>query len=407
MNKSGTPTGLNPFLSQQSLIKLLKVSILLKDWFSLDVPWVFLMLGGVFAFVWLIQIFFYLFFYLRVAAMKKASATENFPPLSIIICARNEEENLRKFLPSIVSQDYPEYEIVVVNDCSEDETGEVLKQFAAEYPHLRFTTIQQDDKFTHGKKLALTIGIKSAKYEHILLTDADCQTVSPSWARTMAASFDPGKEIVLGYGGFIRDKGWLNTIIRFDGLFIAMQYLGFASARIPYMGVGRNMAYVKSLFFKHKGFASHARLSSGDDDLFIREAATKNNVVCQISPNAITRTPAKKSFSLWMLQKKRHRTTFPRYKFVHRFLLSLEPLTRALFYFSFPFLLIFDYFFFPALILFGIRLIVQLVAFRFATVRLQEKDLLLYSPLLDILFVFIGSILIISAKTRRRSYPWR
>jgi len=216
-----------------------------------------------------VQLFYYLYFYLSLLKKRPAGDPGKKGPVSVIICARNEEENLRAFMPSVLTQDYPDYEVIVVNDCSEDNTFEVLGELIPRYPHLRVSTVQKDPKFTHNKKFAQFIGIKAAANEYLLFTDADCQPVSPGWITGMVSHFSEKTDFVLGYGGFFRGKGLLNQYIRYDTMTIAMQYLGMAIRGLPYMGVGRNLAYKRSVFFKNKGFSSHNYVISGDDDLFV------------------------------------------------------------------------------------------------------------------------------------------
>ena len=196
-----------------------------------------------------IQILFYLFFYMRISIIKRKKRTAiQEDPVSVIICARNEEENLKKFLPAFLEQKYSNYEVIVVNDSSEDDSEFVLNDFAKKYSHLRISTIKKDAKFSHGKKLAITIGIKAAKYEKMLFCDADCVPQSDQWLRLMQQSFRDKKEIILGYGGYQQQSGFLDKLIRYDTYSIAVNYMSFAHAGIPYMGVGRNLAYTKNIY---------------------------------------------------------------------------------------------------------------------------------------------------------------
>ncbi len=355
---------------------------------------VVLIIGIVWLFAFTIQLFYYLYFYIRIAAKKK-NISNNFPAVSVIICARNEEENLKEFLPSVLEQNYPDYEVIVVNDASEDESHFLLDALSKKYSNLKFTNIKKDDKFSHGKKLAITIGIKAASNDYLLFTDADCKIVSNDWINQMISSYKNDTEVVLGYGGYIREKGFLNKLIRFDTLFIAMQYFGFAKSGNTYMGVGRNLSYKKNLFFKNKGFANHVALISGDDDLFVNENANKKNV--EINTSVHTRSKAKNTFSSWILQKKRHQTTFSRYKAKHKLLLSLEPLSRVIFYLLIPAILILDFNTLPIVaIVFGLRFSIVLLTFYFSTKTLKEQDLLLFSPLFDFVFIFIDLIIKLS-----------
>ena len=328
-------------------------------------------------------------------------------PVSVIICARDEEQNLRMNLPSILNQQYPDFEVVVINDCSKDGTEDVLKGFMKEYPYLKTTTIKEDKKFKHGKKLALTIGIKSASHEWLLLTDADCRPESEFWIDRMQRNFNAGTSIVLGYGGYYARKGLLNTIIRFDSLYIALQYFSYALAGVPYMGVGRNLAYRKSLFFKNKGFARHSHLISGDDDLFINETANGKNTGVEIRPDSHTRSEAKHSWKDWFIQKKRHLTTGPLYKNVTKFLLTLENLSRIFFYAGFIFLVIQTVWLGIILPLFAVRLIIMLSFFKIMSLHLNDKHLLLPSPILDLLLPFLNIFILFTNYVEVRRSRWK
>jgi poly-beta-1,6-N-acetyl-D-glucosamine synthase len=377
-----------------------------QELLNTTVGFISIVLAGIFILCLIIQLFYYLFFYLRLAWYKPKTKNTNYFPVSVVICAHDEAENLEKFLPSVLEQEYQNYEVVVVNDCSEDETEDVLKRFACKYSNLRYTTIKKDEKFTHGKKLALTIGIKTAKHETVLLTDADCYLPDKTWIQQIVENYTPATDIVLGYGGYERGRGFLNKFIRFDTFFIGLQYLSFAKAGFPYMGVGRNLSYKKAIFFKNKGFATHARLQSGDDDLFVNETASRKNTSIVISPDSITRSLPKKRFSYWLRQKRRHRTTFKRYKYIHKVLLATEPMSRVFFYGSFIALLSLNFFPLYVILAFSTRFLLQLVVIYFATKRLQERDLFLYSPIFDILFIFTGLIIVFSGK-HRNLYAWR
>jgi Glycosyltransferases, probably involved in cell wall biogenesis len=322
---------------------------------------------------------------MRFVIYKSKAETEEKVPVSIIICAKNEAKNLDKYLPRILEQNYTDYEVVVVNDCSVDETEDVLKRYSLMYPRLRSTFIKEDEKFTHGKKLALTVGIKSAKNEWLLLTDADCYPENNHWLATMAKHFVENKSIVLGYGGYRKKKGLLNMLIRFDTAIIALNYFSMALIGKPYMGVGRNMAYRKSLFFANKGFASHFKLNSGDDDLFINEVANKNNVIIEPYFEAHTRSEPEHSFDHWIEQKKRHFGTFVLYKKIHKFLLGTEIFSRFIFYIFFIWALILQDYWIVAVSVFFVRFISQLVVFKYTFSRLHERNLFLISPIFDMI----------------------
>ena len=368
-----------------------------------------LVLASVLIIALLIQLYYYLGIYIRVAFSKKKNEISNLVdvPISVVICARNEEENLENYLPSILKQNYPNFEVVVVNDCSSDDSQYLLERFQKKYSNLRVTTIKEDEKFSHTKKLALTVGIKAAKNEWLVLTDADCKTVSNDWLTSIASNFSNGTEIVLGYGGFFKEKGFLNKLIRFDALFIAMQYLGFALAHKPYMGVGRNLAYKKEVFFRNKGFASHAHLDSGDDDLFINEVAKGNNTKVEFRLNAQTKTNAKTSYSRWVFQKRRHISTSHKYKFFTKLMLGGEIASRVLFFGSAIALIAMLYY---PLVVAGIilfRWIVQLLILNGVMNRLSEKKLLLLSFFYDIYSLFFYFRLFLLNSIYPRQTTWR
>jgi len=353
------------------------------------------------------QGFYLFFFYLRVARFQQEAGTVKPEPVSVIICARDEATHLEKFLPQVLTQDYPDYEVIVVNDCSEDRTEEVLEQLTNRYPRLRVTTIKKDEKFRHGKKLALTIGIKAAKHDLLLLTDADCAPESPHWIREMQKHFSPETDFVLGYGGYFSGKGWLNLHIRMDTAWIAMQYLGYALAGIPYMGVGRNLAYRKKIFFDNRGFASHTHLESGDDDLFVNAHARKYNTRVEMAHAAHTKSVPAASLKEWLVQKQRHMTTGSRYRKATRWLLGGEWFSRILFYAGF-FALLFMYgpWYIP-LSVFVLRWLMQWIVFKIVMQRLNENNLLLYSLFYDAVQPFLNMLLFLAAKVKARKSKWK
>jgi cellulose synthase/poly-beta-1,6-N-acetylglucosamine synthase-like glycosyltransferase len=338
-----------------------------------------------------LQLFYYLWFYLAPALSRDDKGKSSDKPVSVIICARNEADNLRKFLPSVLGQDYPSFEVIVVNDCSEDATDDLLGEMIVKYPNLRISSINKDPKFTHSKKFAQFIGIKAAENELLLFTDADCMPDSPQWIRRMVSGFTDSTDFVLGYGGFMREKGILNSYIRYDTLFIAMQYLGMAMRGVPYMGVGRNLAWRKSVFFINKGFGAHNHIASGDDDLFVNANATDATTRVEFNPEAHTRSVAASSVESWIKQKHRHLTTAAYYKLRDKLLLILEPLSRVIFYALFIVLISFLFMWPYILGVFGLRLIIQIIILYLISKRLNEKDNVIpciiydfFSPLINI-----------------------
>jgi poly-beta-1,6-N-acetyl-D-glucosamine synthase len=359
-----------------------------------------------FCFGFLVQLWYYFGIFGKLAFYKKKSEASEFPPVSVVICARNEDDNLAAFLPLILKQDYPDFEVVVVNDCSWDGTADILDEFAKKHSNLRVVTIKEDENFSHGKKFAQMVGIKGAKNEHLLFTDADCKPVSSDWIKSMISEYSGNTEIILGYGAYEKTGGLLNKIIRFDTYYIALQYLSFSLAGNTYMGVGRNLSYKKSLFFRMKGFASHYHIESGDDDLFVNEAATKHNSKIQVNTESFTVSKVKRTWKGWLRQKRRHVTTAKYYNFGSKFRLGMLLSSQYIFFLSFIFLLIFH--FEPYLILgiFCFRFFTQLLIFIKSMNKLQEKDLIYLAPFLEVFLMLFYPLLSLSNLFLKRN-KWK
>jgi hypothetical protein len=252
--------------------------------------------------------------------------------VSLIVCAKNEAENLRKNIPLWLEQKYPDFEIVLINDASSDDTLEVMESFAIEDPRIVIVNVKNNEAFWGSKKYALTLGIKRAKNKRMLFTDADCRPESTLWIKTMVSKFSKQRQLVLGYGAYEKHPGILNALIRFETLMTALQYFSYAKVGLPYMGVGRNMAYTSDLYYSTNGFMSHMKIPSGDDDLFVNEAATKTNTALCLNEEAFTYSEPKSTWTAWKLQKKRHVSTSKLYKLKHKFLLGSYYIFNLLFW---------------------------------------------------------------------------
>jgi biofilm PGA synthesis N-glycosyltransferase PgaC len=352
-------------------------------------------LGGL---VFLIHIIHYFLAYWPIAAMKTTLKTPGTgtEPVSVIICARNEDENLTEFLPKILTQEYPEFEVIVVNDCSWDNTETVIDEFARIFPNLKKITIKEDAYYKHGKKFAIVVGIKGAKYDNLVFTDADCYPSSNNWLKEIASGFSESKEIVLGYGAYIKTQGFLNKLIRFDTFTIAMRYLTAGMKGKAYMGVGRNLAYKKPLFFKHKGFASHYHINSGDDDLFVNEAATMENTNVCLSHDSITYSKAKKTFREWRMQKMRHLTTAPQYTAASRLSIGFDFFIKYVFYVTLVVLFCFKITVLIGLGLFLLKIIFQMVIFNKAAKKFKEPDLWALAFVYEFVLLFVYPVFHVS-----------
>ncbi len=337
-----------------------------------------------------VQLLFVTFIYGRLAFHKEQKRFEETPPVTIIIAARNESENLFKHLPFILDQDYPEFEVIIVNHQSLDDSQYILDAYARQYPNLRTIKVERSQHLKYGKKLPLTIGIKGARYEHLLFTDADCKPKGNQWLRSMASRFSARHEIVLGYGPYKKQKGFLNKIIRFDTAWIAMNYLSMAKAGIPYMGIGRNLAYTKNVFTEANGFKSHYALSSGDDDLFIQDAAKKRNYTINIDPDSFCYSGGAKSWSQWMKQKSRHYTTTPKYRVFKKLMLGIYPLSLLIMTVSFVILLFDPGFIWLTLAIYVLIMAIKWIILGRAFGKLRETKFVAWMPLLDLGYAILA-----------------
>ena len=342
----------------------------------------------VFIIVVVIQVVFYLFFFSRFAFSKQKKTKPKSNPVSVIICAKNEATNLKTFLPSVIAQNYSEFEIVLINDSSNDDTLEVIEHIANLHHNIKVVDVKSTEAFWGNKKYALTLGIKASSHDYLLFTDADCKPLSTDWIKEMMAHFNNETSIVLGYGAYSKvKKSFLNKLVRFETVVTAINYFSFALAGLPYMGVGRNLAYTKSQFFEANGFINHIKVRSGDDDLFVNQVATIKNTAISLSNTTFTESKPKSTFSAWFKQKRRHVSTAKHYKLRHKVLLGLLYGSNLLFWLLSSILFIALFKWQIVLSLFLFRLVLQYFIFGVSSKKLNEKDLLFFLPFLEIFLI--------------------
>lgn len=360
--------------------------------------WIFIVFLVTSGFVFLYGIIFWLrFAFYRIPK----SDARHTPPVSVIIAARNEEDNIYQNLELILNQDYPEFEVIVVNHQSVDNSKHILIALQRIYKHLRIVEIEKNRHLKVGKKLPITLGIKASKYAHLLFTDADCKPVCNQWIRLMAGGFSEKKDIVLGYGPYLKEKGFLNALIRFDTVQIAINYISFALNGLPYMGVGRNMAYKKQRFLDVGGFKSHYGIASGDDDLFIRDAATIKNVAVEIRPESYCYSDSKKTWEDWFKQKRRHYGTSGEYKVFTKALLGIFPMMLVLQLLTFVSLLFFNDYRFWSVVIFCGLLILRWVWQAINFSKLKAGRLALFYPILEYVHIAVTSAMYYSRAYQR------
>lgn len=313
--------------------------------------------------------------------------------VSVIICACNELDNLRNNLPAILTQDHNKFEVVLVNDRSSDHSYEFLLKLKKEYPLLKVVQVDDAPHHVHPKKYAITLGIKAAIYDRILLTDADCWPTSDKWITSMQRGFSNSKQLVLGVSLYNKGRGFLNIFIRFETWLTAIQYVGRAIMGSPYMGVGRNLAYRKSLFLEKKGFHGIQDVTGGDDDLFVNKYATKKNTSVVLGKDSLMYSIPKTTWSSFFRQKIRHLSAGKRYKFTDKIILGIFSLTHILFWLLAVILTMYE----PYMVLAGlvIRWFCLFVLFHLSNKRFGEIFVPFILPLLD----FVYAIYYISAGT--------
>lgn len=368
---------------------------------------IFTVLFYIFIVVILIQITYYGIVFGNFSFKNDLKYSPNTFPISVIVCAKNEAENLEKHLPFLLEQDYTKFEIILINDSSNDHTLEVMEHFRSAHAKVKIVDVKNTEAFWGNKKYALTLGIKAASFDHLLFTDADCKPLSKYWISEISGHFSNRKEIVIGYGAYKKQpKSFLNKLIRFETLITALQYFSYAKLGQPYMAVGRNLAYTKNTFFKARGFMTHMHIKSGDDDLFVNENATISNTSLCYSKDSFTESIPKKTYAEWLIQKSRHVSTANYYKAKHKLPLALFYITQVLFY-MLSIVLISTYFHWQIVVgLIVLRYIVMYISVIGAAKKLNEQDLITYLPLLE-LFLITSQFSIFIQNLSSRTHHWK
>lgn len=348
----------------------------------------------------LINCCYYLLFSKFAFATPAETKLKNSFPVSVIVCAKNEAENLSENIPLLLAQDYPNFELIIINDASSDHTLEIMEQFAETDARVKLVNVKNNEAFWGNKKYALTLGIKKAVSKRMLFTDADCKPASNQWLLEMSTALDETTQLVLGYGAYEKQKGYLNSLIRFETLLTATQYFAYAKAGMPYMGVGRNLAYTSKLYYDNNGFMSHIQLPSGDDDLFVNETATSQNTAICYSEESFTISKPKTTYKSWIHQKRRHITTAKLYKPKHKFLLGLYYATNLLFWLLLPISFAIASWKITLCII-AFRFLVQYIVVGKSAQKLKENNLIPFIPFLELFLIWVQlSIFIFNSKAK-------
>lgn len=333
-------------------------------------------------------------YWLRYASVSTHRHTKRFkdanmlPPVSIIVIVSDNVEQLEQALPALLTQEHPQYEVVVVNDCGGDDMTMAIEEFARQYPHLKYTVIKPDLRFKHSRKIPLVVGIKAAQYEHLLFTDLDATPRSPKWASFMARGF-AGSDVVISYAGLEQHKGMANRLIRACRMVGSLRYLRAAISGHTYRGTLYNMGYTKQVFFENKGF-THLRLALGEDDLFVQRIASKDNVAVIINPQTTVEQSTWGGLGWWWRYQKYVSYSFRYYPTRVKTSIFVELLSQSLFFIlslglvvlaGLSYFIYFDFAFAIAMISIGggsfvLRQAVMLGSCRAVAQRLGEKKIL-------------------------------
>lgn len=354
------------------------------------------------AFITLCILGYYLLGYLRFVIYKAKRPPLLNRPISVVVYAKNDAQNLQQTLPEYLSQEYENFEVVVVDDHSYDDTATVMEEFLKHHKNLKFVDMKSSITHIKGRKYPLSIAIKESANEHILFTSADAMPASKYWLQKMASRFSEKKQIVLGYGTYSCQKGFFNLLLHYDKFFDAMQYFSLAAAKHPVFGRGQNIAYTKSLFLKNKGFSSHYHITYGEDDLFINQIANKNNCTIEYSADAQTIIQAPSSVSFWLWNKRAHFSTRHYYHKGDRFLLDFYGVLAPFFYLAFAFALYTSWLNYLWIIIassiFLVKTVAMYIIFGINAKKMNEKRVIPYILLFDFFFSFLNLLLYFVSK---------
>lgn len=359
----------------------------------------------------IIQLYFYLAVYRKPVAYHNnsfSSESSNMPSVSVIIIGKDESVNLEKCLPAILNQDYPNYEVIVVNEGATDETEFLLKRLKKEYSNLysTFSPIPDNDEVVRNKVLPLTIGIKAARKDILLFTEADSVPVGNQWIKTMVSPLGGNKQISLGYSRFEgKDDSWKKVAV-FDNLFFSLQYFSKAIKHKPFAGTYRNIAYNKQLFFENKGFSAALNYNSAEL-VFVNKIMTEDNTAIVLDKNGFVSTELQ-SYNHWkeiktsFYRAKSHFTNFTSGIF------SLETFSRYLFYavtigsIVYSSLMLLWAYLAASILLFLVRYITQIIVLNKASDLLETPKYRLSLPFFELIQPYFNSGFSSFAKSKRK-----
>ena len=353
-----------------------------------------------------VQLCYYISFTSLLFHKTSTKSFDEFIPVSVIVYAKNNAQHLTRLIPLLQEQEYKNYELIFINDASNDETLVVMKKFQDNDSRIKIVNVKNNEAFWGNKKYALTLGIKSAKHEQLLFIDADCMPSSKKWIKEMIVHFSESKSIVLGHGVYASKKySFLNILIQFDKLLSTIQSFSYTKLGSSYVADGKNLAYKKSEFYSVNGFINHIKIESGHHDLFIRDASTSSNTTIAVSPDSFIITKTPNTLKKWFTHKKNQLNIILHYNFKHKFFLGLFSSSKLLFICLIPFLLCYraDYYTLGIILCY---LIFTSIIIGFSAKKLQKKSILYFSPFIEVFFVLFQFVIFISYSISKRTH-WK
>lgn len=355
----------------------------------------------------LFQVLYYIIVYGRICFHKSPKEElEHFPSVSVVICAKDDAYNLERRLPFILEQQYPNFEVVVVNDASRDESEYVLRVLQEIYPNLNVVHLYENVNRFLGKKYPISIGIKSAKNEIILLTEADTQPCGYNWITEMVKGFEPKTQMVIGHSIYESKNTFISSLIQYEHQTSSMNYLGNAILKNPYMGTGKNLAFTKKMFFAVNGFIPQYNIPVGEDQVFVNKYAHSKNTKVVLTKDSISQTAPKEKYYEWMIQKKRNYRSLSFFKLKDKLTVSLMPITTVLLYSLIAISIIYKFPWQYAVMALIIKYTIQIIIYFKTSRKLGTKQVAFLSPLYEIIFLPFNTIIRISSLLTKRD-KWK
>ena len=345
----------------------------------------------------LVQLLYHLFIFIRIWFYKESEHV-NYKPVSVIVSSKNQLDDLRSNLIYFLNQEYPEFEVIVINDASSDGTEDYLEELQKKYDYLKVVTktIQENDRFNKGKKFGITLAIKSATHDNLLFSDADSYPSSNQWIKKMQTYFSSKNQIVLAHSRLEKRKGLLNRLLRYESLYEGLLSFSSALCGFPFLAQRRNIGYTRGLFFSINGFFSHLNLSRGEAMLFVDEASNSRNTAVCLSAEAMTLSNKQKSYLEWCYDKRSYFHLAKRLRFSSLMILGMNFFSQLSFWMLIPVLLIYQINTQLVLLAFSLRFCMQFIVYCKMCKFTNEYSLLWFQPFYEISLMLINFILLLS-----------